>query len=87
MSVEHPATTKRKLRWYQYSLRSLFILSFLVAIASSWLAVEMRQAKRQKEAVEIVQRLGGGVGYDYEVDSNDRLITGATPPGPAWLRK
>ena len=68
MSIEQPAKAKQKLRWYQFSLRSLFILTFLVAIASSWFAVKMGQAKRQKEAVEALLKLGGSVKYDYVID-------------------
>jgi Leucine-rich repeat (LRR) protein len=87
MNTEQPAAPKHKLRWYQYSLRSLFILTFLVAIASSWLAVKMGQARRQKEAVEALLKLGGTVNYDYEISSEGYLINGAKLPGPAWLRK
>ncbi|MGA2063224.1 MAG: hypothetical protein ABSG67_22365 [Thermoguttaceae bacterium] len=68
-----------KRRWHQYSLRTLFILTFLVACASSWLGVKMRQARRQNEAVDALIKLGGKVGFDYK----DR---GATPSDPAWLR-
>jgi hypothetical protein len=36
-SVEKPV--KRKLRWYQYSLRTLLIVVTLFAVACSWSAV------------------------------------------------
>ena len=40
-------------RWrFQFSIRSLLVLTIAVAIPSSWLAVEMKWARRQREAVE-----------------------------------
>jgi len=59
---------------------------FLVACASSWVAVKMGQAKKQKEAVETLLKKGGTVIYDYEL-SPSGFIPGAIPPSPAWLRK
>jgi hypothetical protein len=53
----------------------------LVAAGSSWLGVKMKQARRQREAVEAIVKLGGGAKYDYELRSDGK------PPGPAWLRE
>jgi len=39
-----------KLRWYQYSLRSLMLLVLLAAIFMSWFAVKIKQANQQREA-------------------------------------
>ena len=69
-----------KLRWYQFSLRSLLIFVTLWAIPCSWLGVKMKQAREQKAAVEWILGAKGFVKYDYETQ-------GATPPGPAWLRR
>jgi hypothetical protein len=38
---------KRKLRWNQFSLRSLLIFVTVFAFACSWLSVKRQQAKRQ----------------------------------------
>jgi hypothetical protein len=75
-------------RWYQFSLRSLLVFVTLFAIACSWIAVKMAQAKRQHEAVDSIIKLGGGVGYNYQYDSSDNWIIDAPdePPGPAWIR-
>ncbi len=69
----------RKLRWFQYSLRSLLLLTLLVSLVMSCVAVRMQRARRQDEAVEEIEKLGGQVQYDYEAQ-------GVNPPGPAWLR-
>jgi hypothetical protein len=44
-----------KLRWYQWRLRSLFILTLLVAIGMSYLAVTMQNQRKQKAAAEEIK--------------------------------
>jgi hypothetical protein len=89
-SVAKPAA--RKLRWYQFSLRSLLVAVTLFGIACSWFAVKMGQANRQKKAVEVLLKSGGNVFYDYQYDASGSLTKAffagkATPPGPTWLRQ
>jgi len=55
-------------RRFQFSLKSVFVLTLIVAILCSWLAVKKQQANRQKAAVEAIDRLEGQVAYDHEVD-------------------
>ena len=74
-------TDKPKLRWYQYSLRSLFILTTLVACACSWYAYEMNEAAKRRAAIE---EIGGLVDY-YDAEYPD---SGGKPPRwYSWLRK
>jgi hypothetical protein len=54
---------KPRLRWYQYSLRSLFVLTTLVAIGCSWLTVTIQNQRRQKAAGVALQKAGGTVLY------------------------
>lgn len=80
-------------RWFRFSLSTLL---FVMAVVSVVLAVVVKRAHSQKEAVSWATRTGGYVFYNFEVDSQDRLIghfdsnnqfiTHATPPGPAWIR-
>jgi hypothetical protein len=97
MSVAEPqsAVPKPKLRWYQFSLRTLLVFVTLSAIPCSWVGMRMRQAERQAErqraAVEGITNAGteeggGVVWYDCDDDSQGIVITGKTP-GPAWLRR
>ena len=79
-------TRKPRLRWYQFTLRSLFIVMFLACIGMSWVSVKMQQARKQKEAVDEIKNLGGTVVYDYQVDAAGKLIKGAQPLSPKWLR-
>jgi hypothetical protein len=69
---------------FQFSIRSLLVLTVAVAIMCSWLAVEMKAARKQKEAVAAIENAGGSVGYDDGVFEDP--LGGPEPPGPAWLR-
>ena len=72
---------------FQFSIGSLLILTVAVAIPSSWLAVEMKAAKEQQEAVKEITKCGGHFLYDCNLDDTDQYIPTAQPPGPPWLRK
>jgi hypothetical protein len=51
-------------RWpFQFSNRSLLVLTVAVALSFSWLAVEMKTAREQKQTIERIRGLGGGVWY------------------------
>jgi hypothetical protein len=77
-------------RWrFQFSLRSLLALAVVVAIPFSWLAVEMKKAREQREAVEAIREQRGFVIYDYHVEG---IPSYSGPemralPGPIWLRR
>ena len=64
---------------FQFSIRSLLVLTVAVAIPCSWLAVEMKWAKENKKTVEAIRKIGGEVYYDEMYDKS-------TSP-PAWLRE
>ena len=57
-----------ELRWYQYTLRTLMLATLLACIGMSWVGVKIREARRQKQAVEAIKKSGGAVLYDYEDD-------------------
>jgi hypothetical protein len=82
----HPAKRPR-LRWYQYSLRTLFLLTLIVSLLMSWHAVRMKRAKAQQKAVDAILAVNGWVQYDCQFDEQGNLDKGATGYGPAWLRK
>jgi len=82
MATSQPEAPARKLRWFQYSLGSLMLLTLVVSLVMSWVAVRMKSARQQKEAVEEVKKRGGRVFYDHQPFP----AAIAEPPGPAWLR-
>jgi hypothetical protein len=76
---------KRKLRWYQFSLRSLLIFVTLFAVACSWFAVKMGQAKRQREAVAKIRKAKDGY-VVYDDSSRPVLFQGQNPPNTWWCK-
>jgi hypothetical protein len=77
---------KPNLRWFQFSLRTLLVVVTLCALLCSWFAVKMQQAKRQREAVEAITKVGGRAMYDWQVDANGNYVRNAQPPATKWLR-
>ncbi len=57
-------------RRFQFSLLSLLVLVVVVALPFSWLAAEMKKAREQKEAVEILLASECLVGDDGLTDEN-----------------
>jgi Leucine-rich repeat (LRR) protein len=86
---------KRKRRWFQFSLRTLMVLTLVCAIPFAWLGRRIEQKRGEREAVAAIVKLGGSVSYDYEKASWEWEFGGsapigevkhAKPPGPDWLR-
>ena len=77
-------TRKPRRRWLQISLRSMLAITTLICV---WLAVQVNNARRQRDAVTAIEAVGGSVVYDYQLDSKDRGIKGAEVPSPEWLRR
>ncbi len=99
MSLWFLAALAFRLR-FQFSISSLLLLVVVVAVPFSWLATEMKAAKKQGEAVKAVKKAGGWVRYsgyyDDQYDTPPLALPpgGATPPRPsatrpppAWLRR
>ena len=75
-------------RWrFQFSIRSLLVLTVAVAIPCGWLAVEMEKAKEQAEVVNVLEGLGGRVRHDNSYDASGKYIPNAQLPGPEFLRQ
>jgi hypothetical protein len=65
-------------RWFQFSLRTLAIVTALVAIVLSWQAQRLHH---QRKAIAAIRQLGGQTAYDYQMRGETQ------PPGPMWLRR
>lgn len=77
-----------KRRWLQFSLGSLLLLITVLAV---WLGWQVNRVRREREAIALVERLGGEVYFDYQVEENVPLghfVTSPArkPPAPDWLR-
>ena len=64
---------KRRRRWFQFSLRTLFVFVLVVSIMMSWLGSKIARPWRQKEAIDVVRSAGGLVKFS------------ASSSVPAWL--
>ncbi len=67
---------------FRFSLRSLFLLCFIVAIVLGWFAVDLQQARQQRTAIEAIVNAGGRVFYSWELG-----VANARPPAADWLRR
>ncbi len=72
---------------FQFGIRSLLAFCLASSVAAVWLAVEVRQARRQQEAVERIRDVLASVYYDWEFDANEYPLAHATPAEPGWLQK
>jgi hypothetical protein len=69
-------------RWrFQFSIRSLLLLTVAVAVPSSWLAVEMKRAREQKEVVDALVAKGGELDYRNEMTIEELLTPSSASPG------
>lgn len=75
MTDESP---KRR-HWLQFRLRTLLITFMVLSLLLSWFAMTTERARRQREAVEEIERLGGHVLYDW---ASEAVRTGVEPPPP-----
>jgi hypothetical protein len=70
-------------RRFQFSLRTLLIIVTLFAIACSWFAVKMKQARTQREAVEKIRKWGKEINITYSWQADPQT----KPHIPEWLRQ
>lgn len=71
---------------YQYSLRTLFVVVFVVSIGINCIAVRMRKARAQRTAIEAIKEAGGWAFFGYQVDSSGKGDWRVDPLVPDWLR-
>jgi hypothetical protein len=62
---DSPPTPQRpRLRWYQFSLRSMMVFTFLCVIALSWLGTVIQNQQRQYDAAMALKKAGWAVSYE-----------------------
>ena len=80
------AFLKPKRRWFQFSLRTLLLLTAVFAFG---MGMWSHRARQQKQAVTAILELGGSVYYDYHLENPDTpnvFDPKASPGAPKWLR-
>ncbi|MGO9110051.1 MAG: hypothetical protein ACLP9L_12535, partial [Thermoguttaceae bacterium] len=73
-------------RRFQFSLRSLLLVALVIAILCKWLVAGKQQTASQRDAVREIEKSGGQVCYDWELDSSLHRISPVALPGLSWLR-
>ena len=58
-------TPRRRL--FRFSLRTLLVVVVLLSVGLGWFAFKMRQAERQRKAVEKIREAGGVVWHDCDL--------------------
>ena len=56
----------------------------VVCVALGW---KVERVRKQRKAVTWIQKSGGSVVHDYQIDDNGQYIPNAEPLGPKWLMK
>jgi hypothetical protein len=84
--VEPTKTPKRKLRWFQFSLRTLLVFVTLIGIACSWVGIRIQKVKRQEEAVQKLWSLEINARFASEFGDPLERRLNPEPAGPQWLR-
>ena len=59
----------------------------LLSVGLGWFGWKLREAERQRGAVEGIREAGGRVVYDYELDEDGSRTRTVEPAAPAWLRE
>src|SRR5690242_160777 len=70
-------------RWFRFSLKTLLLA---VTILCVWLGSKVHDARRQRRAVEILEKAGAHIWFDYQ-EIPDGFTTNSAPAGPVWLRE
>ncbi len=73
-------------RRFQFGIRSLLVLTVVIAIMCGWLTTENRRAQKQGQAVAWIRSVGGSVGYDWEISASDPPLQREQQPEPQPLR-
>ena len=72
---------------FQYSIRSLLVLTAAIAVPCGWFSAEFRKARDQRSAVRALESAKFGVWYDFQTEPSGKHPPHPPPPGPAWLRR
>jgi hypothetical protein len=71
-------------RFLQFRLKTLLVFMLVTGAACGWFAAKLQRKWRERAAVADIEKVGGRIVYDWQLDAS---INDFTAPGPAWLRR
>lgn len=83
---------KPKRRWFQFRLKTLFIVVAVLCVPLAWVGVRMNQKRHERAVIAELEQLGGMVMYEWQGKREDGVWqpenwrTG-DPPGPLWIHQ
>ncbi|MEX1028317.1 MAG: hypothetical protein WD049_10005 [Candidatus Paceibacterota bacterium] len=77
-----PRKRFRRRRLTRFSLRTALVVTTVLAV---WLGMHMNSVRKQRAAIEAVQRHGGEFAYDYKVTDDLLYAVNGEPAVPVWL--
>src|SRR5258708_906456 len=84
MTPGRPPASRWRRTWLSFSLRTFLLV---IAAIAACCGVTVNRARRQRDAVNAIQRLGGTVTYSYMEMSPRTWSTAGKPRGPQWARR
>jgi len=64
-------------RWFQFSLKWLFVLVAIAAVPCIWLASKMERKRQERAAVAEIKKQGGVVFYGWQTGRKEEQPVGA----------
>jgi hypothetical protein len=84
MTMNDSTPPKRERRWFQFSLRTLLLLTTVFALLlGRW----VHQSRQEKMALEALAGRDFSYRYDYQFGAGGGSVGNAPPPGLRWLRE
>lgn len=83
MNGRSNAVPPRLRRFLQFNLAAMLLATTVFGV---WLGIAVNRARRQREAIAAIERLGGAVLYDYQFDASHTQIPSARLNVPTWFR-
>ena len=84
MSEMNDLKATKPRRRFTLSLRGMMVLVLIVGGVVGWKA---RRASIQRRAVAEIKGTGGGIWYDFMWQNPNKIVPGASPWAPRWLRE
>ncbi len=80
---EADISSPRRRGWFRFTLRTLLLATFLVALAASYMGYHVARVGREREVAAEIRAAGGETLYCYQVEQG---LLDADPPGPWPIR-